>query len=291
MMLDKFCFALLTLFFALSSNASIWGSDDRVDMFEVQDPKILELSKSVAALIPKERMERLANGDYLLKGDSLEKAWGFCPESKFASQPFIANCSASLIDEDKILTAGHCLNMPKGKDSYYVVFGYELNRSSQEEIKLPKEDVFVFAETIYYNFDLSMSETAIDLAVLRLDRPAKRKPLKMDIDFRPNNGDEVFVLGFPLGLPLKLAPNGYVWNEGSMPNSFRHDLDTFSVNSGSPVFDRASSKLIGVHVRGTGNNFKYYGRQCREWFRASRARGDYGEANLLTPLLSSEIGR
>jgi len=68
----------------------------------------------------------------------------------------------------------------------------------------------------------------------------------------------VYGLGHGFGLPLKFSPCGQVSVENVMrmnetkelSKTYDCTLDFFSGNSGSPIFDTTSHKLVGMHVRG-----------------------------------------
>jgi V8-like Glu-specific endopeptidase len=62
---------------------------------------------------------------------------------------------------------------------------------------------------------------------------------------------EVFVIGHPVGLPLKYAGNAKI-TDNSPSTYFSANLDTFGGNSGSPVFSMVDGKHIveGILVRG-----------------------------------------
>lgn len=280
---------LLILFiFPLSAWASIFDTDDRTDYFDIKDPQIKELTRSTPSLVRKQQMIKLSSGDYKMVGTPLSESFKFCEDANFASQPHNANCSSALVGKDKILTAAHCVNMGNndydmGMEDYYVVFDYKRTSKNMVEYIIPKENVYTIKKEIHYDFDTSMFRTALDLAIFKLDRKVNRPVLKVNTSYEYIQGNEIFVLGYPLGIPLKLTPNGFIDNKKASKNSFRHDLDTFSVNSGSPVFDRETIEIIGVHVRGTGSNFSQVGRQCVDWFVADRSK-DYGEANRLESL-------
>ena len=59
----------------------------------------------------------------------------------------------------------------------------------------------------------------------------------------------MFVIGHPVGLPLKVAAGASVRDAGKI-GYFVADLDTFGGNSGSPVFNTATKKIEGILVRG-----------------------------------------
>jgi V8-like Glu-specific endopeptidase len=267
--------------------ASIFGIDDRVDFFNIKNSKIIELTKSTPSIMRKENLKLMPDGDYQLVGKSLVESFNFCEDAPFATQPLNANCSSALISKDTILTAAHCINKEglygMGMDDLYVVFDYKRRNQAQEVYIIPKQNVYKLKKVVYRNFDNSMYKTALDLAIYKLDRETTRKPVKVNTKFNYSSATRLYALGYPLGVPQKLTPNGVILDRESSPNSFKHNLDTFSVNSGSPIFDEASNEIIGVHVRGTGSNYKKYGRDCTEWFKADEEQ-DYGEANSLSSL-------
>ncbi len=63
------------------------------------------------------------------------------------------------------------------------------------------------------------------------------------------------LLGHPNGLPLKVADSASVLRNDE-PRSFDTDLDAFQGNSGSPVFDAASRKVIGIVSHGHADNVR-----------------------------------
>ena len=73
----------------------------------------------------------------------------------------------------------------------------------------------------------------------------------LEIGGNPKIGDSVYGLGHGLGLPMKMVYHGKV-NENQIENLdyFECDLDFFTGNSGSPIFDTVSHKVIGLLVRG-----------------------------------------
>jgi S1-C subfamily serine protease len=89
-----------------------------------------------------------------------------------------------------------------------------------------------------------------DYAVIKLDRKvAGRQPLLVNRFSKLAPGDKLFVIGHPVGLPLKVAVNAVV-RDASPKFFFMTDLDTFSGNSGSAVFNVGNNLIEGILVRG-----------------------------------------
>lgn len=231
---------------------------------------IQEISTSIAALVRKKNVHFLGNGKVELKGLDYQKDLGFCEEARFVkTQQLIANCSASLIDKDLILTAGHCVDKG-GKlnlEEFVAVFDYKISDHDQNSFTVDENSVYQLISAPVFDFDFPGDN---DVATIKLDREVKgRKILEIDYQ-RITLGKEIYMLGFPFGLPMKYTDNGFVTKEtgnfGDAKDSFTSDLDSFSVNSGSSVFDKETNKIIGVLVRGTGSNYEYdETRKCNDW--------------------------
>ncbi len=266
---------------SLNIHAGIYNTDDRHEIADAPT-EVQDISKSIAAVIPKNRVQKLENGNFKLSGLSYVDNYKFCKDEQFVqTQSLIANCSASLVGSNKIATAAHCFDDYPGStiNDYYIVFDYVYEQGRSGDIILPKNSVYEIKGALQYIFDFPNDK---DVALLELTEKVRgRTPLKVSKE-RVVINEEIYMLGFPLGLPMKYHDNGFVTSLTtglSGESSFTHNLDTFSVNSGSSIFSSKTNEIVGILVRGIGDNYTLdKKRQCNIW-----GNGDdhVGEANYI----------
>lgn len=272
------------LFFFLSMNtlAAIYGEDSRIETFESNENLQL-LAKSVPALIHKDRIELNQFGNYEVKGKPMLE-FGFCSDARFVEETNIANCSSSLVAPNLILTAAHCLD-----ENYYACenyrFVFDYIRKEEDLVvrhEFTPDQVYQCKQIIYSKFEFG-KVFGEDLALIELDRPAVgRKPIKVLTKYNFRSKEPLTMIGYPLGVSQKVVPEGKFVKLDAPNVSFSHTLDTFSVNSGGPIFNQEGHQ-VGVLVRDYGVNFTDYGeRGCYDWTRAEK--GVAAEGNFLSPL-------
>lgn len=269
----------LVLLISLLSFLPVYGvlfeQDNRHEIHEAPEDW-QNLARSVPALVPREYMVRVEGG-WQLTGIPL-KNLGLCEDEPFSDQRIIANCSASLVGEDLILTAAHCLDDQRGRgcDDYAIVFDYRLDQDNPYFVA--ENQVYFCDEVLYHQFILDFTE---DIALLRLTQaPSDRKPIRVN----PRElveGDFLNMIGYPLGIFQKWVDFGEVTHVEPERMSFKHTLDTFSVNSGGPIFDGHTGEQVGVLVRGTGGNLSDDG-SCTRWREGQSF--DFAEGNSLSHL-------
>lgn len=277
---SKLCLILLSL--VGSVNATIFGKDDRIDIAQVKDDAIQRLSKSIPALILKTNLISIDENEYSIKGRDFVDSFNFCKDEKFVkTQKIVANCSAFLIGDDLVGTAAHCISpeMNMGIYDYAIVFDYKADSNGNAPKTILKENVYFIDKIVRDEFEWV---TYKDYAVMKLTKAVvDRKPLVMSHGSRVEVGTPLFILGFPLGLPMKYQAQGKVNSVNDTPNSFRHHLDTYSVNSGSALFNAQTHEIVGIHVRGTGlNYYEDEKNKCNRWGLGDPTK-DYGEANFI----------
>jgi len=236
---------------------SIYGDDNRLDFFAAsQDMKTL--SDSVVSFWKAASIETLAPGGVKLKTVNFGDRLNLCPGEKFREQPIGAFCSGSLVGEDLVMTAGHCVKTEADCQNTKLVFGYAVKQEGAEAVTaMPASEVYTCAKIVkrFLGGEPGSANPAgqslgADYAVIKLDRKVTgHKPLPVNRGASLKNGDGIFVIGHPVGLPLKVAAGATV-RDFSKVGYFVADLDTFGGNSGSPVFNARTKKIEGILVRG-----------------------------------------
>ena len=182
-----------------------------------------------------------------------------CPSEPFWCQPTVIErrgeafgfhgYSGYLIAPDAILTCWHGWEHFNAEPQL-AIFDYVARSPCDQPVELPEESVVAVRADPWALAPQSERGTAAadDWVILRLERAVPgRAAARADLgEARP--GGSVYTLGHPCGLPLKLAANASVLSADTP--AFYTDLDTFSGNSGSPVFDAATHALLGIVIEG-----------------------------------------
>ncbi len=246
---------MMSVGFVSISPKVIYGDDNRLDIYQVEDQNILLLADATVALISKDYFRDNGFDGFNLKNSKYGKSNNLCSEESFYQQPSLAGCSGVLIAEDLIATAGHCVNNTAGCKRSSFVFDYKMTDSNTPPIASVYENVYNCKEIV----KRELSET-VDYAIIRLDRPVKKRiPVKLQHS-SVQEGDELFVIGHPAGLPTKFADGAKVRTVSS--THFSANLDTYEGNSGSAVFNAKTLEMVGVLVRGSDDFIYDRKRKC-----------------------------
>ncbi|MEI7529144.1 MAG: serine protease [Elusimicrobiota bacterium] len=297
--------ALLTAAFPLLSPAqgrSIYGDDNRLEYHEAS-ADIQRLAGSVVSLWDSKDL-KADGGNYRLRTVKFGDALKLCPSERFRDQPAGAFCSGTLVGEDIIMTAGHCIVDNAGCAGARFVFGYSIRRAgAPAATTIPAGEVYACKRIIKRDLSTQPATflsaiamlignmvnggTGPDYALIQLDRKVtNHKPLAVNRGKGAAKGTGLFVIGHPVGLPLKVAGSASV-RDASPRYFFMTDLDTFGGNSGSAVFN-ANTKLIeGILVRG-GTDFVKSPAGCTVSYQVGQKEGK-GEAVTKIAALSAYI--
>jgi len=228
------------------ASAVVYGIDDRKDVYVHPNAVLRQRARdSAVALFDSTRIVRYAvDGTWSPAGTTLGFAHNLCPGERYASQISASFCSGTLIDDDLVLTAGHCVTASTCPDVEFV-FDYLYASASTLET-ITDDDVYGCQTVVARRLDPSL-----DYAIIQLDRPVVgRVPAVVDREYNVETDDGLTAIGFPNGTPAKIADNGRVVDDRSARfDWFMATLDTFGGNSGSGVF-ADDGTLVGVLVRG-----------------------------------------
>ena len=231
----------------------IYGSDDRIDLYQTDSRKLLSLADSTVALFQ--------GGDVTADGSLTTQNYGerngLCKEEPFFEQPMGAFCSGSLVAPDIIMTAGHCVPSAEACAGIKFVFGFSVKEKDKFPSKVASGEVYGCKELI----GREQVGDGADWALVRLDHAVTgHKPLKLNRSGKIAVGAPVLVIGHPAGLPTKIAGGANV-RDASKEGFFVANLDTYGGNSGSAVFNGETGLVEGILVRGE-QDYVYNG-SCR----------------------------
>jgi secreted trypsin-like serine protease len=153
----------------------IYGSDDRLDLWQVQNKRLLALADSTVALFEASDVT-LSKDQATLATQHYGRAYNLCKEEPFYDQENGAFCSGSLIGPDLLMTAGHCVTSAEACQGTRFVFGFGLKSKGASPKTVPAADVYSCGELL----GREQNNGGADWALIRLDRPAAgRVPLKL----------------------------------------------------------------------------------------------------------------
>ncbi|HOI41481.1 MAG TPA: serine protease [Elusimicrobiales bacterium] len=234
---------------------AVYGEDNRVDYYEA-DPVYQRLADSTAALFRARdvRLDPASGNASIDLGRTIRDKFNLGEEERYGDQPFGSFCSSFLAGEDLVVTAAHCFTeyAPEDTNISYkdtvFVFGYAVPRAGVFPTEVPAVNVFAFKELVSARYD----KNGADYAVIRLNRkvPAERFPLAVNRGAAPAPGARLFTIGYPSGMPVKIAGGAGIRRVHADKGFFVTDLDAFKGNSGSPVFNADTMMIEGVLTRG-----------------------------------------
>lgn len=241
--------ALSSLAWSAPGGKVIYGPDDRRDLHELTQERLWTWARSSVALISTSAVS--VDGDWVrLKTTHYGAEYKLCRGEPFYSQRTAAFCSGVLVEPDLVLTAGHCVPTPGDCEGTKLVFGFSIPRRGHDYSRVPASDVYQCKKLEGYE-DV---EDGADWALIRLDRPAVGRPVLPVQRADPKAGEPLLLMGYPSGLPLKLAGGARVVH-ARRRGYFTAELDAYSGNSGSPVLNARTGRVLGVMVRGEADDF------------------------------------
>lgn len=254
----------------------IYGTDDRIDVYAETSSARKAWAASTCAIVDASDLVAQTAFSYDLTTYAyLYYGKPACSGEPFGSQPTAPFCTAFMVGEDLIATAGHCVN-ESDLSSVRFLFGFEMTDATTPVLTFQRNQVYTGIEIVHHG-----GTGDFDHAIVRVDR-AITAPGATALPIRRSgtvaHGDRVGVIGHPWGLPKKIAfGTTTVVRDISAEGYFTANLDTYGGNSGSPVFNALSGIVEGILVRGAQDFISEPG--C---FRSNKLDDDEGTGEEVT---------
>lgn len=241
------------------------GDDRRRNLYEVNDVGIRGKASSVACIVTQQLTEeqgRLKFSESITLSKRIKRRFNgikFGEYENFRKEPTpIGNVSTIfLVGRKLMLTAAHCVGsggevsqppyelMPEEQlKKIKIIFGFHMIDKDRCRDTFEKDDVYEIKKIVAFRHVRS-KDCRVDWALVKLDRDVvARKPLQLNFNEKVAKYAQLFMLGHPTGLPLKVAHDAEVKNEGI--EHYDANLDAFAGNSGSPVFLEKTQEVVGI---------------------------------------------
>lgn len=231
----------------------VYGTDNRLDVYEHPDASLrARAQQATVALMSPSDFNATNPDNVTFNGSTLEVAFDLCSTERFLDDPTSAFCSGTLIDDDLVLTAGHCVTNSSDCNGTRFVFNYYRDSATTLQT-VTTADIFSCSQIVARE-QRTVGGQTLDYAVIRLDRAAT--PRFTPAPVRTGNtalssGQNVAVIGSGSGVPFKIDAGGSVRDaRASVLDYFVASTDTFGGNSGSGVYETNSYTVAGILVRG-----------------------------------------
>jgi len=231
----------------------IYDSDDRRDWWQTSGLIKNYWAASTVALVQKSRVKNLGSEKFSIDERPYGEQLQLCKNVAFYDQPQGAFCSGFLVAPNLIVTANHCIESLQECQDIHFVFDFAKRTKDQTQYEFHPQDVYSCKSILHADKDR-------DFAIIELTTDVVgRIPLNIRREGRPDNQDELILIGHPAGLPSKIAGGAHILFKNR--NGFYANLDAFSGNSGSLVLGRESGLVEGLLVGGEADYI--FENECR----------------------------
>ncbi|MFP7487274.1 trypsin-like serine protease [Priestia filamentosa] len=156
-------------------------------------------------------------------------------------------CTGSLIAEDKILTAAHCV-YDKSTSSYFKETSVYPGMNNDEMPFGGSDSVEYYVPQSY----IDSGKAKYDYAVVKVAEPIGKEAgvLKVKEAEQKNNKAPIKIIGYPFDKYMETSKMSQFEMSGNIvdedTNAVYYDIDTTEGQSGAPILN-SENKIIGVH--------------------------------------------
>ncbi|WP_163991839.1 trypsin-like serine peptidase [Pyxidicoccus caerfyrddinensis] len=231
----------------------VYGTDNRTDVYAHANATLrARAQQATVALMNPSDFNATNPNNVTFNAATLQSAYGLCSTERFLTDLTPAFCSGTLIDDDLVLTAGHCVTSASACTSTRLVFNFYRTAANAMQT-VTTADIFS-CTSIVARQQATVNGRNLDYAILKLDRVAT--PRFTPAPIRAGNsalavGSNVTVIGSGSGIPFKIDSGGSVRDaRAATLDYFVASTDTFGGNSGSGVYENTGYTVAGILVRG-----------------------------------------
>lgn len=291
----------LGLFLCQGAWSTIYGQDDRLEVFEAKDWRVKGWARAVVNFIAVRNIRSNEEGRFEIKSFPFGKTLFLCPGERFFNQNYASACTGFLAASDIVITAGHCAKTASDLKNYSLVFDFQFNFPGDDPYVVEAQDIYQPVSLLHSESNRTDEDRA-DIAIIKVDRAVtNRTPLNINWVKGMTVGVPVLTIGSPKGLPNKVAARAKVTHVQNY--RFYSDLDGFGTNSGSPVINETTGAVEGVYAFGmkdfedirdlTNVNYDTHPLGlllCRKSFQVPQGEGE-GERSTLLSSVSERVKR
>jgi V8-like Glu-specific endopeptidase len=238
---------------AETSAPVVYGTDNRTDVYAHPDATLrARAQQATVALMSPSSINTSNPNNVTFSSQTLQQSQSLCSSERFLSDPTPAFCSGTLIDDNLVLTAGHCITSASACSNTRFVFKFYRPSATTLET-ITTADIFS-CQSIVARQQAVVNGRNLDFAVVRLDRSAAPRFTPAPVRTATGAltaGQTVTVIGSGSGIPFKIDSGGSVRDaRASTLDYFVASTDTFGGNSGSGVYEMTGYTVAGILVRG-----------------------------------------
>lgn len=236
-----------------SESPVVYGTDNRTDVYAHADATLrARAQQATVALMSPSDFNASNPNNVTFNAPTLQQAQNLCAGQRFLSDPTPAFCSGTLIDDDLVLTAGHCVTSAASCSNTRFVFKFYRPSATTLET-VTTADIFA-CQSIVARQQAVVNGRNLDYAILRIDRAATPRFTPAPVRAGSSAlavGQNVTVIGSGSGIPFKIDAGGSVRDvRAATLDYFVASTDTFGGNSGSGVYEMSGYTVAGILVRG-----------------------------------------
>ncbi len=262
---------------------AIYDLDDRQNIDETIERTMQRLSRGVALIVSKDHLSKNVFSSNIM-AIPLKEQMSVCPDERFANELSINACTGFLVAPDLMISAGHCFKTMDDCLNKAIIFDVTTKSQKEKHYTAKNSDVFECREIL-----ASSEDGFADYALIRLNKKTNRPALPLRVKGMLSSKDEVFMIGHPLGQPMKISQKVKPFDL-SNELQFKAPLDSFSGNSGSPVINARTLRVEGILVNGAQDFLLDETKECYRFSVHQSGDTMKGEGisriNQVTPFLS-----